>query len=451
MGGYCGESSMRAVIKAAIALVGSTLLMSGSAIPTWAGARVALLIGNSAYSPRVGRLANPQHDVVLLELALKMLQFDVVTVRDVGLADLTRAVNGHVRRTRAAGPNAISFVYYSGHGAANSATGVNYLIPIDVKSAKDEEIWDASMRLSDITRRLRSEASNATHFVVFDACQNELKYSQGGSKALIKAKGFLPDREEGGMLIAYATAEGQLASDAGDRAGPYARALAEEILKPGVEAVTMFRRVQLRVRATIGQDPWLNYGTLGELYLAGPPPTETPQLVVGTTERARRHEPSSPVSQQSSPAARAWEDTKDSKNPLILEEFILAFGDTPYGVLARKRLDEIKNREEIASREKSTARVAVAVATAPSSSGPAAASAPMSSSSPAPASAPAPSAPAQKSTPTPGVPRVDSLPADTKSSCGPSSCFRQWPSSIWLAGPGEYNCRLWKASGWHQQ
>ena len=60
------------------------------------------------------------------------------------------------------------------------------------------------------------------------------------------------------MLIAYATAEGELASDVGAGvAGPYAKVLAEEIVKPGVEAVTMFRRVQVRVRSTIGQGPSL--------------------------------------------------------------------------------------------------------------------------------------------------------------------------------------------------
>ena len=37
------------------------------------------------------------------------------------------------------------------------------------------------------------------------------------------------------MLIAYATAEGELASDVGAGAGPYAKVLAEEIVKPGIE------------------------------------------------------------------------------------------------------------------------------------------------------------------------------------------------------------------------
>jgi uncharacterized caspase-like protein len=71
------------------------------------------------------------------------------------------------------------------------------------------------------------------------------------------------------MLIAYATAEGELASDAGSGAGPYAKVLAEEIAKPGVEAVVMFRAVQRRVRAVIRQEPYLGFNALGDVYLGG--------------------------------------------------------------------------------------------------------------------------------------------------------------------------------------
>jgi hypothetical protein len=59
------------------------------------------------------------------------------------------------------------------------------------------------------------------------------------------------------------------ASDVWQRAGPYASALAEELSKPGVEAVTIFRNVQLKVKQTIGQDPWLSFPTLPAVYLAG--------------------------------------------------------------------------------------------------------------------------------------------------------------------------------------
>lgn len=52
------------------------------------------------------------------------------------------------------------------------------------------------------------------------------KLRQAGSRALVQSKGFVPVSQESGMLIAYATAEGELASDLGAGAGPYAKVLA---------------------------------------------------------------------------------------------------------------------------------------------------------------------------------------------------------------------------------
>jgi hypothetical protein len=52
-----------------------------------------------------------------------------------------------------------------------------------------------------------------------------LKLTRAGSRALVQSKGFVPVAQENGMLIAYATAEGELASDVGDSAGPYAKSL----------------------------------------------------------------------------------------------------------------------------------------------------------------------------------------------------------------------------------
>jgi uncharacterized caspase-like protein len=173
--------------------------------------RFALLIGNEAYDPSIGRLANPHNDVAALDQALKGLGFVVTVERDAGLGALTRAVNAYARRLQAAGPDAVGFFYYSGHGASDGST--NYLIPIDVKTTEAGELWDESLRLTEITRKLKAEAGNATHFVVFDACRNTLKLTQPGSRAVVQSKGFVPVAQENGMLIAYATAEGELASD----------------------------------------------------------------------------------------------------------------------------------------------------------------------------------------------------------------------------------------------
>ena len=136
----------------------------------------------------------------------------------------------------AAGPNAVGFFYYSGHGAADA--GINYLIPVDVKSAEDRRAVGPVAAAHRVTRKLKSEAGNATHFVVFDACRNTLKLRRRARGRWCSRKASCRSAQESGMLIAYATAEGELASDVGAGAGPYAKVLAEEIIKPGIEAVT---------------------------------------------------------------------------------------------------------------------------------------------------------------------------------------------------------------------
>ena len=92
-------------------------------------------------------------------------------------------------------------------------------------------------------------------------------------------------------MIAYATAPNRTASDAGEGGGAYAKALAEELLKPGVEAVTMFRNVQIRVKQAIGQDPWLSFPSLAPVYLAGHDATASektrPQGQLPLSEAAR--------------------------------------------------------------------------------------------------------------------------------------------------------------------
>jgi formylglycine-generating enzyme required for sulfatase activity len=272
------------MLRAAVSVLIWLLLVSAA----HAQKRVALLIGNQAYSREVGRLANPHNDVALLDKTLRSLGFEVLVEKDAGLGALNRAVNAYTRKLRAAGPEAIGFFYYSGHGAADG--GTNYLIPVDVKTTETGELWDQSLRLTEITRKLKLEAGNATHFVVFDACRNTLKLTAPGSRSLVQSKGFVPVAQESGMLVAYATAEGELASDIGDGAGPYAKVLAEELVRPGIEAVVMFRAVQRRVRAAIRQEPYLGFNAMGDVYLAGqemPKPAPSPAQSSQASETAR--------------------------------------------------------------------------------------------------------------------------------------------------------------------
>src|SRR5215813_1385563 len=83
---------------------------------------------------------------------------------------------------------------------------------------------------------LRNEAPNAAHYLVLDACRNTLQGARGG-------KGFVPVGQQSGVLIAFATEPGKTATDLGQRGGPYATALAAELVKPDQNDLLMFHRV----------------------------------------------------------------------------------------------------------------------------------------------------------------------------------------------------------------
>lgn len=293
------------------------------------GKRFALLIGNAAYNDAVGPLTNPGNDIALVGDTLEKLGFKITKIENASLGQLYTALNAHTRRVRRAGDGAVSFFYYSGHGAQDPETRTNYLIPVDVPSTLDSDLWDRSLQLSIVTQQLKQKASNATHFVVFDACRNALKVRKAGAKSAVATKGFVPIPKVTGMLVAYATAQGETASDIGNGAGPYARVLAEELIKPGIEAVSMFRNVQVRVFEQIRQEPWLDFGYLSRIYFAGREAVKRPA------------KPQPPLSE----VAQAWAVTQTSTSLPVLEAFERRYRDTVFGELARARIAELKGNQ----------------------------------------------------------------------------------------------------------
>jgi hypothetical protein len=243
-----------------------------------AAERLALLIGNKQYNDKVGPLNNPHNDIALVGDALEKIGFKTTRIKDADFTTLHTAVKGHIARVRNSGPGTISFIYYSGHGAADKSTGLNYLIPVSVPDADDTSLWQNSVELkADVIDKIAAQAPDAVHFLVFDACRNELQLRVQGLKALeVDGKGFKALDQPGPILISYATAPGRTASDVGAGSGPYARALAEELVRPGFEAVTLFRNVQLRVMQSIGQNPWMTIPSMQAIYLAGQTPLSPP-------------------------------------------------------------------------------------------------------------------------------------------------------------------------------
>ncbi|MEO1100722.1 MAG: caspase family protein [Pseudomonadota bacterium] len=289
-------------------LFGVVLLALAAALPAQAETRKALLIGLQHYADEVGPLDNPHKDVDLMADALAQIGFDVQTIKDatdtpVSRSQILAGIRSHAEAV-ANDPDAISFVYYSGHGAANEEDNRNYLVPTSVTDAGSAEIWDSSVQLDTVLERLTNNAPTAAHFVIFDACRNELKLRRG-TRSL--NKGFVVKPDPGGVFLAFSTSPGLPASDGevDDPAGPYATVLADEIRKGGRRHTAIFEDVKIRVTREYEQTPWENNGLSRIVFLNGQDGavTELPPLERPAEEEGSVIEASSMVDEDTGPTS----------------------------------------------------------------------------------------------------------------------------------------------------
>ncbi len=220
----------------------------------------ALIIGNAAY-PGSSRLDNPINDAKAIEQKLKSMGFTVTVVTDANRQRLVQAMS-QFRKTAS---NAdLSLLFYSGHGV--QIFGTNYILPIDVDQS---DVAQATIQGVSLNSVVENFLPGKTKIVFLDACRdNPLQRSNDRSVS----KGLAPISVAQGTLIAYATKDGQTASDGvGQKNSPFTKALLEHLSDPQDIAVIL-RKVREKVMTATGgkQQPW-EYGSLtgGELVLSG--------------------------------------------------------------------------------------------------------------------------------------------------------------------------------------
>jgi len=145
-------------------------------------------------------------------------------------------------------------LYFAGHGIQRD--GRNHLLPVNFSTDDLEQIDSKSVELDQITAAL-SRASASIQIVVLDACRNDPFQSLERSARPVE-QGLVKVAEGRGQLIAFSTAPGKTASDGETGTSPYASALAESVLMPGLSIRQTFDRVRVKVKErTKGQqEPW---------------------------------------------------------------------------------------------------------------------------------------------------------------------------------------------------
>jgi hypothetical protein len=321
--------------------------------PAWAGNRVALVIGNSAYK-NAAPLSNPVNDAAIVEATLKNAGFDVVqTRRDLQAIEMRRTLRDFADQARDAD---VAVIYYAGHGM--EIEGTNYLIPVDATLERDTDVYDEAFSLDRVM--LAIEPARQLRLVILDACRNnpfsEKMKRTVGSRSISRGLARI-EPATANTLVAFAAKAGSTASDGNSKNSPYAAALVKYIGTPGLDLRRVFGFVRDDVMKATGnrQEPYV-YGTLGGDDVPLVPAKETAK----ETAKEPTREPAKEAAKEAAPSPtlrseirRDYELALQVGNKDALNFFIVQYPDGYYASLAKLQLAKIDAEEKrVAAAEK---------------------------------------------------------------------------------------------------
>ncbi|MEO9969963.1 MAG: caspase family protein [Hyphomonadaceae bacterium] len=249
------------MIRFLLALLGVFLTIGTQALGQETEPRLALVIEQTAYSGDLSRIELASREADLISGALEQTGFEVRRVANLRKVQLEVALDTFRLELEGAGPEAVGFIYYTGHGVQNPETRDSYLLGTKarLRGASDLAIYGVDMQ----TQLDGFAATGAKAvFVVFDACRNTPAIR--GWKT--RTKGIARVEVGTDMLVAYATGLDDVAAE-----GVYAPVLSEEIVRPEQTAGEAFSAAQIRVANATGrgQLPWTNNLLYNEFCFAG--------------------------------------------------------------------------------------------------------------------------------------------------------------------------------------
>ncbi len=251
--------------------------------------RVALVIGNSAYSFS-DPLPNPENDADDVAAALRRLHFEVTEEKDLTVSKFDRAVDAFEKAAKGAD---VALFFFSGHGVQIDKRG--YLAPVNVKLETESSALRELVAIQEVISRIENAARMSV--IVLDACRNSglqerlRRIAIEKNRDLIPPKGLPPVAVRGSdTLVVYATAPGETASDGEGRNSPFTAALLKNIETPGLEIELMFKQVTADVLAATGTQQPERLSRLQRALVLSPAKAQSPDEVAALKERLARLE-----------------------------------------------------------------------------------------------------------------------------------------------------------------
>lgn len=223
------------------------------ASPLATNRRIALIVGNSAYT--ASPLSNPVNDATDMASTLSSMGFEVILRTNVTRAQLRAAVRefGEVLRRKEVG-----LFYFAGHGVESK--GRNFLIPVGANMASEFELEDEAVDANSVLRAME-DAGSPTSIMILDACRDNpfARSWRSGSRGLAQMTAPV------GSFIAFATSPGAVAADGTGRNGTFTKHLLSSLRHADLDIDRVFTRVTAGVAQETGkrQVPWKSSSLTG--------------------------------------------------------------------------------------------------------------------------------------------------------------------------------------------
>lgn len=301
----------------------------GARAQTESPRRVALVVGNNAYSN--APLLNPVNDAKAMAEALQGAGFEVNLKLDASQGELIAALRQFGNRLREGGVGTAGLFYFAGHGM--QIRGRNFLIPVGANIEHEDEVAYLALDAQAVLDKMEA-AGNGTNLMILDACRNN-PFARSVRSA---SQGLAPMDAPVGSVIAFATAPGSVASDGGTGGnGLYTAHLLNAIRQPGLKIEEVFKQVRMAVlRDSFGrQMPWEATSLVGDFYFH--PPTGGVPAAAGSLP--------SLLDPQSAIDDALWSALKDGASSGEVQIYLSRFPNGRHAREARLRLGLTQNAE----------------------------------------------------------------------------------------------------------
>ena len=262
--------------------------------------RVALVIGNAAYSDPSTPLSTTITDARTIAEELRRNEFEVDLKENLGKEDMQRALDAFMGKIRA---GSTALFYFSGYGI--QAAKQTFLIPINAKVWNEVDLRREGFGLDTTLAEMNRKGAKAKIVIIDAARRNPFERR---FRAVAAGLAVL-DAPEGTLAI-YSAAPGKLINEGTGTNSVFVTELMKELRIPNVTAEEVFSRVRIGVsRATNNeQTPWVS-SSLGEDFYFGsrsastafspnPPPAPAP-----SPPPARAPAPAPPTAANPPPSA----------------------------------------------------------------------------------------------------------------------------------------------------